>query len=146
MKPIVCDKERWPVVFWVFSGNQTDEDMRYYFENLTEIYRRKTRFSTITLMRKFSVNRQHLGQIADWIKKNRQEVSERLVSNSMVSTLLSFRFVLSSLMLLQPSATPYQVVPSLEEAIPWTVQHLRAAGLKAPEDLSAYSQQLISGS
>jgi hypothetical protein len=137
MSAIRLSREKWPIVIWVFDGEQTDADLDFYFKMLDEIHARRQRFATISWMKKFNSNRKHLARIGAWAKENNELTSTYNTAAAMISTSPLFRFVLSSFFLIQPMRTPYQVCASYQEATDWISERLRAGGLPVPSGLAA---------
>ena len=133
--------EKWPVAFWVFDGVQTDEDIDFYLSKLDEIHAKRQRFVTVSVMKKYRTNRQHLARIAAWIKENDELTHSLNLASAMISTSAVFRFVLSSLFLIQPLRIPYLVCGSLEEAYAYVTKQMRAAGLPVPAGLSGFNPE-----
>lgn len=129
----------WPVVFWVFDGHQEDEDIDFYLTKLDELHQRQAPFSSITLMRKFNTQRRFLFKIASWMKANDHLTQKNSLTAAMVSASPVFRFVLSSLILLQPIKFPYLVCATREEAASWTKTKLVEKKLTLPEGIESFN-------
>lgn len=130
--------EMWPVVFWVFDGVQSDEDMDFYFTKLDEIHARKEPFGSIAIMRKFHSNRKHLMRVADWLKNNKKTTADYNVAAGMVTSSPLFRFVLSSLFLIQPMQVPYRVFADTPDAVSWVSEQMKARNITLPKTLSQF--------
>jgi hypothetical protein len=130
--------DMWPVVFWVFDGVQTDEDVEFYLSTLNMLHSRKEPFVTISLMRKFQSNRQHLSRVAEWIKRDQASGVTYNIAAAMISTSPLFRFALSSLFLIQPLQTPYRVFAEQSLGLEWVSGVLRERKLKVPDGLARF--------
>ncbi len=132
MPPIVVNIDQWPVVQAVWDGEQSDADIDAYIRDTLACYARRQPFVTITWMKKYSATSEHRRRIAELMKQTEGEVKNFSVCSAIIAPSAGFRFVLSTVLLLKPMATPYKVCASFQEALPFVREHARNRKLALP--------------
>ena len=127
-----------PIVLTVFRGRQTDEDVEAYIAAMDAMYARGRRYAGVSLMLQYAPERRHLGRIAEWTRATKPLVKELCVGAAIVAPSPAFRFLLSSLLMIQPLPVRYQVVGDVDEAADWIAGQLAAARLEVPPSLREY--------
>jgi hypothetical protein len=135
MPPIVVNVDQWPVVQAVWDGEQSDDDIDAYIRDTLDCYKRREPFITITWMKKYSATTEHRRRIADMMKHTEGDVKTFSVCSAIIAPSAGFRFVLSTVLLLKPMATPYKVCSSFAEALPFVREHARLRKMTLPSQL-----------
>ena len=135
----------WPLVLVDFRGRQTAADVEYYIGRQEEALARQEHFATLTMMSSYSRDKGLAKRIGYWLKERRDEIRRRSVGGAMVATSPAFRFLLSTVFLIQPLPVPYTVVTKYEDALRWADERLQTVGLRAPSGLWGPSPPPIVG-
>jgi hypothetical protein len=124
--------EHWPLLLVKFDGQQTMRDVDYFISEMSAAQARKVPYASISLMRKYSSERNQVQKVAQWMKATAEETKRWCVGNGIVSQSLGFRFLLSSIFLVKPMPCPYQVCSSWDEAVKWIREVSSRRGLTVP--------------
>lgn len=127
-----------PLVLTIFLGRQTDQDVEEYIAAMDAMYRRGRRYAGVSLMLDYAPERKHLARIAEWTRATKPRVKELCVGSAMVAPSAGFRFLLSSLLMIQPLPVPYRVVGDVHEAGDWIAERLTLARLEVPRTMREY--------
>jgi hypothetical protein len=132
MAGVEITTEHWPLLLVKFDGEQTMRDVDYFISEMSAAQARRVPYASISLMKKYSSERNQVQKVAQWMKKTADETKRWCVGNGIVSQSLGFRFLLSSIFLVKPMPCPYQVCSSWDEAVSWIRGVAGKAGLAIP--------------
>jgi hypothetical protein len=144
MSAIRLDLSCPPIVLTVFRGKQTDQDVDAYIAAMDAMYARRRRYAGVSLMLQYSAEPRHLRRIAEWTRKTKPLVADLCVGAAMVAPSPGFRFILSSLLVIQPLPVSYQVVGTVDEAGDWIANQLAQTKLTAPSTMRDYLRAQMS--
>lgn len=133
-----------PIVLTVFRGKQTDRDVEEYITAMDAMYARGRRYVGVSFMLQYAPERRHLGRIAEWTRATKPQVKELCVGAAMVAPSATFRFLLSSFLMIQPLPVAYQVVGEVDEAADWVAGQLVGGRLEVPRNLRDYLRAQLS--
>lgn len=138
MTAIRIDQSCPPVVLTVFRGRQTERELEAYIAEMDAMYARGRRYLGATLMLEYSPDPRHIRRIADWTRATKDRVAELCLGVAMIAPSPGFRFMLSTLLMIQPLPVAYQVVSDVEEAADWLDARLEGARVPAPRTVRDY--------
>ena len=144
MSAIRIDQSCLPIVLTVFRGKQTDQDVEEYIAAMDAMYARGRRYAGVTFMLQYAPERRHLGRVAEWTRATKPRVKELCVGAAMLAPSATFRFLLSSFLMIQPLPMPYRVVGEVDEAADWITGQLAAERLVVPHTLRDYLRAQLS--
>jgi hypothetical protein len=119
-RAISFDEMRYPIVVVTFVGLATDVEFDNYLRGLDEIFARRQKVVTIVdaTLAEITPAGQRQKQAA-WLKTNVDVLRRYSLGTALVFTSPIFRFVLSTMFVVQPLPTPYVVVGQLDDALVW---------------------------
>jgi hypothetical protein len=129
---IDADLRYWPLVYARFDGKQTVEEVDDYFRRMGEVHARKKPWVSVVFMNDYARDPRVLRRVAQGMKDTEEAVRQYCLGVAMVSASSGFRFVLSSVFLIQPMVCPYVVVGTLDEAHKYVAQKAAERGLTIP--------------
>ena len=129
---IDADLRHWPLVFVRFEGGQTVAEVDDYFARMAEIHERKQPWVNISFMNDYVRDPRVLRRVALGIKATNESVRQYCLGVAMVAPSAGFRFVLSSVFLIQPLACPYTVCGTYAEASAFVAAKAAARGVTLP--------------
>jgi hypothetical protein len=130
---IDLDLRSWPLVFTRFDGSQSIEEVDGYFGRTAAIHARKEPWVSVSFMNGYTRDPRVLRRMAEWMKKTEQPIREYCVATAMVAPSAGFRFMLGTVLLIQPIFCPYTVCANLEDALAFVRQKARERALTLPE-------------
>ncbi|MGZ3405335.1 MAG: hypothetical protein ACXVAN_02755 [Polyangia bacterium] len=133
MGGVEVSTEHWPLLLVKFDGEQTMRDVDYFISEMNAAHARKEPYASISLMRKYSHERNQVQRVAQWMKETSERTREYCVGTGIISQSLGFRFLLTSIFLIKPMPCPYQVCSSFDEALAWIRKMAEARGLALPD-------------
>ncbi len=126
MGSVRFDRSRWPIIVVELEGKPSDADLDEYLGELTALLHQDERGVVIVDMtRARPSSPEQRKRIGEWMRTHRAELAARGVGAAFVIASAMFRFVLSSIFLIQRPPMPYTVVATLDEAIGWARLQLR---------------------
>lgn len=138
MSNIRLDESYPPLVLSVFRGKQTFDELERYIEAMNAMYARRRRYLGVSLMLDYAPDPAQMRRIAAWTRATKPQIEELCVANAIVAPSPGFRFILSSLLMIQPLPVRYQVVSDVDEAASWVTKVFVEDGRTAPARMSAY--------
>lgn len=142
MPAIRVDQSCLPVVLTVFNGEQDEQAVDRYIQQMDAVYDRGQRFVGTTFMLRYRPDISQLKRIADWTKARHQVIERICVGTAIYAPSPAFRFLFSTLLMMQPLPVPYTVVSELEEASLWANGRL-PKGSRPPRDVGAYLREQL---
>jgi hypothetical protein len=122
----VFDRRRYPIVVATLDGKPSDDDITDYLEQLGALLRDKVRgVLVVDGTRAETSSREQRQRMGQWMRAHRDEMKAAGVGLAFVSSSAIFRFMLSSVFLIQRPPMPYVVVGTLDEALAWAQLQLR---------------------
>ncbi len=126
MGSVQFDRSRWPIIVVELEGKPTDENLDEYLHELTKLLQQDERGVVIVDMtRARPSSPEQRKRIGEWMRAHRAQLAERGVGAAFVISSAVFRFVLSSIFLVQRPPMPYTVVATLADALAWAQAQLR---------------------
>jgi hypothetical protein len=120
MGAVRFDRSRWPIVVAELEGKPTDDDLEAYLRGLGELLQEATRgVLVIDMTRALPSAPEQRRRIGEWMRAHKTQMAERGLGAAFVIPSGLFRFVLSSIFLIQRPPMPYTVVATLAEALAW---------------------------
>jgi hypothetical protein len=113
---IDIDLSHWPLVFTRFEGSQTVEEVDAHFAQMESVHARKQPWVNISLMSGYTRDPRVMRRVAQGMKRTQEAIRAHCLAVAMVAPSAGFRFMLSSVLLIQPMSCPYAVCASLDEA------------------------------
>lgn len=113
---IVVDAGQWPLLRVLWDGEQTDADLDAYFRATRLVFQRRERYVTMTWMRRYHNKREHQQRMAAFMQETDAVTRELNRGVALITSSLSFRFVLSTVFLIKPMPVPYRVCGTFAEA------------------------------
>lgn len=119
----------WPIVIHTTEGSPTDVEVDAFIRAAEQILSRRERHAVIfDSSRATSATAYMRRRSAEWLRENEATLKEYCVGTALVFSSAAMRFVMSTAMLIQPPATPYQVCGTLDEALRWARMQIALAG------------------
>ena len=134
--PIVI-REHGPVTITIFDGEQHEADVDAYLERLREIHHRDRPYIAASLMLRYSAAPSQVRRVGEWIRENKSDVTRLCAGSAIIAPSVGFRFLLSSLFMIQRMPMPYTVVSGPREAADWIGARAESVGLRVPDGLAA---------
>lgn len=121
---VVFDDHAWPVLSVRLKRAMTDDEFDAYLAGLEHHMKRAQAQNTkivVVIDSTIPIRTPRQQQMAQgkWMKDHRELVRETSVATAFVLTSAMSRFILSTILLVQPMATPYKVFGTVEEAEAW---------------------------
>lgn len=120
--PIRLDRSCWPLVLTVFNGDQGEPEVDRYIKAMDTIYDEGKPFMGASLMVRYRPEVVQLKRIADWTRARRDVFARVCVGSAIVAPAPAFRFIFSTLLMMQALPVPYTVVSGPDEASEWITQ------------------------
>ena len=137
------DLSRRPLITVTFVGLATEAEFDEYLDEMTRmILERKEK--TVTILDARASGRAPATprkKQADWLKQHERELRRYSLGTAFVIDSPLVRGVLTAIFWVQPMATAYAIVGTLEEAERWAMARLQEAGLTAPPPARASGSQ-----
>ncbi len=119
MRAIEVITDDWPLVKFRIDGKQTDADVDHYLTEFEALFHRDEPFLALTEVGEFDANFGHIKRIAQWTKSTSELAAKCCRGGALVVKSDSFRFILSSFLLVTPMPNPFVCLKSREEALKW---------------------------
>jgi hypothetical protein len=132
---LILNTEQWPILFLQIRGEQTPEEFEGSIEAFNRLYQRGEPFSIVSHLKSYRSNPQLVARTGRWFKETEPLIRKYWVSNAMVSRSAGFRFLLSAVFLIKSIDVPYRVCGTGDEAVAFSLEHLRRRGVKPPPSL-----------
>ena len=126
---------QWPYVFTKFDGVQTIAELDAYIARMdAEVHRRKQPYVGVSFLKKYSRDKEVVERMRKWMAATETITRERCVAIAMVNSSTGFRFLLSTIFVIQRMPCPYDVCATFDEAIAFVQKQagLRNLKLAAP--------------
>ena len=134
MRPMRVDDRRFPLVYAIMDGKQTDEDLEYYLGQLDALNRRGEPFALVTKISDYAPVLDHARRFGQWSKDNEETTAKYCVGASAVIPSDLIRFMFSAFYLVAKVRFPFVVCKTVEEAEAFCEARLAEHGLvAAPE-------------
>lgn len=130
-------REHGPVTITIFDGEQQEADVDAYLETLRELHDRERPYLGVSLMLRYSAAPGQLRRVGEWMREHKDAVARLCAGSAIIAPSVGFRFVLSSLFMIQRMPMPYTVVSGPREAAEWIEVRAPSVGLRVPNDLAA---------
>jgi hypothetical protein len=125
MSNIKIDDTHWPIVVVTTIGVCSDQEFESYLSWMTKSLQRKTRVVTIIDLSQAGRTPKHQRQHqTSWMQAHKEALSLYSAGTAFVFTSPVFRFILSSIFLVQSPPGDYCVVGTIEEARVWAYKQL----------------------
>jgi hypothetical protein len=119
------DRSRWPIVVVELTGKPSDANVDEYLRGLTALLQDDVRGVVIVDMSRAEPSSpEQRKRIGEWMRTHRARLEKHGMGAAFVITSAVFRFVLSSIFLIQRPPMPYTVESRLEDAIAWAQKQL----------------------
>ncbi|MEQ8460276.1 MAG: hypothetical protein RLO52_44835 [Sandaracinaceae bacterium] len=138
-------REAGPVTITIFDGEQLEADVDAYLEGLRELHDRDRPYIGASLMLRYSAAPGQLRRVGEWMREHKDDVARLCVGSAIIAPRVGFRFVLSSLFMIQRMPMPYTVVSGSREAAEWIELRARSVDLRVPDDLAAVLAEELRG-
>jgi hypothetical protein len=128
-----------PLFLLKVPPQSTVEEAKPYYDRTVELYRQGQKLAIIAHVAKVGIPDKAVTRYA--AERMQQELAlmrQQVLGTVFVTASPVFRFILSSLFLLQPLPFDHKVVSTLEEAIAWVEPKVAGAGLTLP---AGYGEQ-----
>ncbi|HEX9102009.1 MAG TPA: hypothetical protein VF997_07395 [Polyangia bacterium] len=133
--PIEVDLAQPPVVFTKFDGEQTLAELERYIADMDAVFARGQRYFSVTWMKRWARDPEQLRRTARWFQERERQIRELCVASTIISTSATFRFALSTLLLIRPLYGPYTVCSTFDEAVAFGQTEFRKRGLRLPPSI-----------
>src|SRR5207245_6748919 len=117
MAVIELNLEQWPIIFSKFDGEQTIHDFEAYMDEMERVWARKELYGAIVLLKRYSKGPQGVSRFGRWLKERNDIMKTYCVAGGLVNSSAGFRFLISTVFLIQPMPIPYTVCVTLDEAV-----------------------------
>jgi hypothetical protein len=125
------DRSRWPVVVVALNGKPADPDVEQYLAELDQLLREDERgVLVVDTSRAELPTPEQRRRIGEWMRAHKAALAARGLGCVFVLPSGLFRFVLSSIFLIQRPPMPYAVVATLDEALAWARAQIRTVGAR----------------
>lgn len=141
MSAIRLDQTCPPLVLSVFRGKQTAGQLERYIADMDAMYARRRRYLGVSYMLDYAPDPAQVRRIASWTRATKGQVEELCIATAIVAPAPGFRFMLSSLLMIQPLPVRYQVVSDVDEASSWVAKALADAGRTPPARMHTYLRE-----
>lgn len=115
----------------IFDGEQTAQDVDRYLARLTEVHARDRDYVGISLMLRYAAPRDQMQRIGAFIAEHKDDVARLCRGTAIITPHLGFRFLLSSLFMIQRMPNPYTVAGNADDAFAWVRAEGHGAMLSA---------------
>jgi hypothetical protein len=119
------DESRWPVVVAVFEGEHDEGTIEQFTRTLDGYYARKTPFVTVYHIVDYrSGDARFVKPAAQWYGSRRDSIQGLEAGMAIVIPSDTFRFILSSIMVVARLPKHYEVVTSVEAGLAWAEKRI----------------------
>jgi len=133
MHGIEFDDRRWPILVVTFTGEHSEKTTELFMQGMEGYYGRREPFAMIVKIDSYRVEDVRLiKRVAKWYMEHQDEFEEFGRGLAIVPPSESFRFVLSTFMVLAPIPDHYAVAKNLDEALAWVEGRMQASKPPAP--------------
>jgi hypothetical protein len=129
-------------------GQPSDEELTESLQRITGLLqddqRKRQKSVMIVDMRHAGALKANQRRIASaWMKQNLQLYKHHVLGCVFIIDSPIVRGVLTALLWLQPLEMPHDVVATVNDAVRWAIEHLKAEGIAVPERLRSELAQVI---
>ncbi len=125
---IVCDESRDGIVLLHFTRVPSAAEFDAYLALLDGVLARRRRYVVIfDVQTKDAMPSDQRRIQAEWMRKRRDDLQRWCAGTAFVFRSAMYRFVLSSIFLIQPIPTPYEICATVDAALAWASKQLAAA-------------------
>jgi len=131
MGAVRFDRSRWPIVVAELEGKPSDDDVGEYLRGLRQLLDEEPRTRgvlIVDLTRAAPATSEQRKRVGEWMRQHRDALAVRGLGSAFVIPSPVFRFVLSSVFLIQRPPMEYTVVATLAEALTWARGRLPLRG------------------
>ena len=123
---VTFDRSRWPIVVATFEGDHDRETVEGFMDVMDELYARGERFVTVYDIQEYKgSDARFVKRVGQWYADRKREIEGLEAGMAMVIPSDTFRFMLSTAMLVARFPENYAVVNSVAEGIAWAEERLR---------------------
>ncbi len=120
------DDSRYPIVIVRVHGDPSDEQLAQFLAGVEQILKRPApRGLVFDVSRGNTPPAHHRRAMAHWLKAHAVEMRTNTAGLAFIFTSAAFRFVLSTVFLIQPLPCPHTVCATEEAALEWVTERLR---------------------
>jgi hypothetical protein len=125
MSAIHIDTEGWPIAVIKFEGVPSDRECDNHLRRLSNLLERREPWVTIIDASRAGITpNAHRRKQAEWVSANDASLRSYSLGVAFVFTSPVFRFVLSTIVLIQPLPMPYTICATLGDALRWARQRV----------------------
>src|SRR5579859_1820847 len=117
-RPMRVDTTSFPLVVHTLDGKQTDDDIDFYLQQVTEVFARRQPFVGLTYIRDYAMVWSHIGRIGATVKHLPVQYCK---GTALVVPFPTFRFILSSYYLIHVPPHPLVVFDHAQPAEEWAL-------------------------
>jgi hypothetical protein len=119
------DRSRAPIFVVTVEGKPSDGDITAFLEALATLLAEDVRgLLVVDALRAETPSPEQRRRMGEWMRLHRAELARKSLGTAYVFPGALFRFVLSTVFLVQRPPSPYMVTGSLDEALTWARQRL----------------------
>ena len=119
------DETRWPVLVAVFEGDHDEETIEQFKSTLDGYYARRTPFVTVYHIVDYkSSDARFVKPAAQWYASRREAVQGLEAGMALVIPSDTFRFILSSILVVARLPKHYEVVTSVASGVDWAERRM----------------------
>jgi hypothetical protein len=120
MHGIEFDDRRWPILVVTFTGDHSEKTTEQFMQGMEGYYERREPFAMIVKIDSYRAEDVRLiKRVAMWYMEHQEAFEEFGCGLALVPPSESFRFVLSTFMVIAPIPDHYTVAKNLDEALAW---------------------------
>jgi hypothetical protein len=135
VQAILVSTRFFPLVVCAFMRPQSNDELRAYFDEMTQLYRGGKPFVTLSMLAAFRSSRTAIAMAARWFHEESDAMRATCLGTAIVSPSMKFRFFFRQLLMLTPMPYPYDVVGTLPEGVEFCRKHAQGAGLLLPDEM-----------
>jgi hypothetical protein len=143
MTALRIDRSRWPLLLNVFNGEQEPAELERYMREMDAIYDAAEPFIAASFMLRYRPDMAQLKRLADWTRDRRAATKKACLGTAIIAPSAGFRFLFSTLLMMQPIPIPYCVVSDVDEACAWIEAELAKHGKKPPREMRAFLREQL---
>jgi hypothetical protein len=123
------DETRWPVLVAVFEGEHDERTIEQFERAMDGYYARRTPFVTVYHIVDYkSADARFVKPAAQWYASRREAVQGLEAGMALVIPSDTFRFILSSILVVARLPKHYEVVTSVEAGVAWAQKRIAEFG------------------
>jgi len=127
MHGIEVDDSQWPILVVTFTGDHSEKTTQRFMQEMEGYYGRREPFAMIVKIDSYRTEDMRLIKpVAKWYMEHTAVFEEFGCGLAIVPPSETFRFILSSFMVLAPIPDHYSVAKDLDEALAWVAGRLEA--------------------